>query len=156
MEGEKTLKEQLKSSYRNGELQHTHYIHYYDPDNMETASDILRRDKWTLDHIKDLEREIDLLKEYRLLLAERYNYLESAATAPVIMLKREKSYYENKVYYYLIESKRILDTGKDIQVNSTKYPGSERRQAIADYNAYIKGHPGIIAIKDIEKGKWER
>ena len=116
----------------------------------------LTRDQWTVDYIKDLEQEIEMLKEYRLLLSDRYNYLESATTVPVIILKREKSYYENKVYYYLIEYKRILDTGKDIQVSSKKYPGSERKQAIADFNSYIKGHPGIIAEKDIEKGKWER
>jgi len=156
MEGEKTLLEKIKASYRRGELQHTHYVHYFDPDQLETTTDVLRRDQWTVDHIKDLEHEIEMLKEYRLLLSERYNYLESVTTVPVILLKREKNYYANKVYYYLIEYKRILDTGKDIQVSSKKYPGSERRQAIADYNAYIKSHPGIIAEKDIEKGKWER
>ena len=156
MEQEKTLKEKIKGSYRPGQLDRTHYIHYLDPDDMESADRILYYDKRTLEDIKTLEKEIETLKEYRLLLAERYNLLETAPTAPVITLKREKSYYENKVYYYLIESKKYLETGKEVQVNSTKYPGAERKQAINAYNEYVKAHPGIIAVMDIAKGKWER
>lgn len=36
------------------------------------------------------------------------------------------------------------------------YPGTERRQALKDFAAYQKSHPGIIAVKDIEKARWER
>ena len=152
-----TMKELFKGyNCHHDTVEHNHRISYVDPEVMDETKRILFYDSWSKDHIEAMEKEIALLKEYRIALAERYNYLESAATTPVIKLKRERSYSDNKVFYYLIEYKRILDTGKDIQVNSTKYPGSERRQAIADYNAYIKGHPGIIAIKDIEKGKWER
>lgn len=62
-----------------------------------------------------------------------------------------------KVKYYL-DVKKVYDT-LEIEPETIKrnvYPGTGRSQAIKDFEAYQKSHPGIIAVKDIEKGKWER
>ncbi len=53
------------------------------------------------------------------------------------------------------ESRRNLDTGAETETERTTYPGTMRSQALKDYAAYVKAHPGIIAEKDIEKSKWE-
>lgn len=59
---------------------------------------------------------------------------------------------------YYLEIKKVYDVpGIDPEtIDSTVYPGAGRSQAIKDFEAYQKSHPGIIAVKDIEKGKWER
>lgn len=50
----------------------------------------------------------------------------------------------------------IVDCGKEVEQERTTYPGTARSQAIKDYNAYVKSHPGILAYLEIEKSQWER
>ncbi len=139
--------------------------HIYDIADMFEAADIIRRDKWTAEAIERIEEGLQILKDYRVALAERYAEIETAATIPVIRLRRYKGYYsDNKVYYYLEQITRYVDQpDKDKGTSytdrideSTKYPGTERKQALNDFEAYKKAHPGIIAELDIEKARWER
>lgn len=126
------------------------------PYALNELSKVLYYDGRASDYIADLESKIEQLKAYRLALAERYNYLATAPTQPVVRLKRERRYYENKIYYFMITYSRNLLDGSEIVTSSTKYTGKDRNKAIADYKAYIKSHPGIIAEMSIEKPKWER
>lgn len=145
--------------------QYTHHVTYHDPRTLYEAAQIAHYDKWTAEKILDLEKEIASLKEYRAALAERYSELLTAATVPVIKLKRHKDSYTNKVFYYLEEITRYLDEPDNRSYvktpytdridNSTKYEGKARREALQAFEAYKKAHPGIIAILDIEKARWE-
>ena len=59
---------------------------------------------------------------------------------------------------YYLDVKKVYDIpGIDPEtIKRNVYPGTGRSQALKDFAAYQKSHPGIIAVKDIEKGKWER
>lgn len=94
------------------------------------------------------------LAEYRADLARRYGELAAAPRVRFVRLKRYKQ-YDNHVTYTLDIGSRLLDgTGED--VTTTKYPGTQRAKAIADYKALLKKYPGITAELDIAKSKWER
>lgn len=126
------------------------------PDALKEPEKVLYYDNKAIDYIKALADKIEQLKAYRMALAERYNYLATAPTQSIVRLKRQRQYYDNKVYYFLVTYSRNMLDGSETETASTKYTGQERHKAIADYKAYIKSHPGIIAEMDIKKSKWER
>ena len=125
-------------------------------DSIDELSRIEYYDTSTKKTIEQLESTIQALQIYRLSLFERYNLLSTSPKQLLIKLKREKSYSESKVYYFLIEIEKNLTTGNEVITKTTKYSGSNRKQAFEDYESYIKSHPGITAIKETEKGKFER
>lgn len=125
------------------------------PEDLDTTARVKDYDKSAERIIQELEEKIRQLKVYRIALAERYNYLATAPTAPVVRLTRRKT-YEGKVFYYLTIYERNLLDGKEVKTNSTTFPGKERHKAIAAYNDYVQAHPGIVAEMDIEKRGWER
>ena len=106
--------------------------------------------------IEELSHKINQLTAYRLSLTERYNFLETALTVPVVRLIRERDYYNKKVHYYLCTLRRFDDSGIDVEESRRQYPGIERNNAICDFRAYVKAHPGIIAEMDIEKQRGEK
>lgn len=125
------------------------------PDQLDTTARVKDYDKSTERIINELKTKIEQLKIYRIALAERYNYLATAPTVPVVRLTRQKT-YEGKVFYYLeVYSRNLLD-GHETKTSSTTFPGKERYKAIAAYNDYVKAHPGIAAETDIEKRSWEK
>ena len=125
------------------------------PDQLDTIARVKDYDQTAERTIQELEEKIQQLKAYRIALAERYNYLATAPTVPVVRLTRRKT-YEGKVFYYLeVYSRNLLD-GKEVKASSTTFLGKERHKAIATYNDYVKAHPGITAEMDIEKRSWER
>ena len=125
------------------------------PGDLDTTARVKDCDQSAECIIQELEAKVQQLKVYRIALAERYSYLATAPTAPVVRLTRRKA-YEGKVYYDLITYSRNLLDGKEVKTSSTTFPGKERRKAIAVYNDYVKAHPGITAEIDIEKRSWER
>ena len=125
------------------------------PDQLDTTARVKDYDKSAERIIQELEEKIQQLKAYRIALAERYNYLATAPTVPVIRLTRQKT-YEGRVFYYLTTYERNLLDGHETKTSSTSYTGKERHKAIATYNDYVKAHPGITAEMDIEKRSWER
>lgn len=125
------------------------------PDDLDTTARVKDYDQTAERTIQELEEKIRQLKVYRIALAERYNYLATAPTAPIVRLTRRKT-YEGKVYYDLITYNQNLLDGQEVKTSSTTFPGKERHKAIAAYNDYVQAHPGIAAEMDIEKRSWER
>lgn len=113
-------------------------------------------DKSAADHIQQLQQAIEDLTGYRKQIFDR---LQTVYTAPYnlkISLKREKR-YQDKVFYFLTVEKVFVDGGIDpLLIESTRYTGTERAQAIKDYRAALKAHPGVACEMDIAKGKWEK
>lgn len=155
-EQDKALKD-LFSRYghpaREADIRITGYLLH--PGDLDTTARVKDYDKSAERTIQELEEKIRQLKVYRIALAERYNYLATAPTAPVVRLTRRKT-YEGKVYYDLITYNRNLLDGQEVKTSSTTFPGKERHKAIAAYNDYVKAHPGITAEMDIEKRRWEK
>lgn len=58
---------------------------------------------------------------------------------------------------YLIVEK-VFDTPgiKPVEIQRTTYSGPERRDALKAFEAYKKSHPGVEAVLDIEKARWEK
>lgn len=113
--------------------------------------------KTTAEAIKDCEDMITKLKQYQKQLFDRVQEIETAPYHHRVQLIREKRWRESRVVYHLIVEKVYDVPGIDpTEIRRTNYPGAERRQAIAAFELYKKTHPGIEAIKDIEKGAWEK
>jgi hypothetical protein len=107
--------------------------------------------------IEDCNAMIETMQRYQKKLYDRVQEIETAPYHHRVQLIREKRWRESKVVYHLIVEKVYDVPGiKPAEIQRTNYPGTERRQAIAAFEAYKKTHPGIEAIKDIEKGKWEK
>ena len=125
------------------------------PDKLTETSRVAQYDKSAAEAITQCQKAIEILTAYRVALAERYNEISAAPRIPVVKLIREKRWKQN-VKYYLITCSRNLAEGIDTEETRKAYEGTERRQAIKDFEAYCRNHPGITAEKDIEKPKWER
>lgn len=107
--------------------------------------------------IEDCKDMIRKLERYQQMLFDRVQQIETAPYHHRVTLLRQRGFYDKKVTYHLIVEKvREGDGIKPEEIQRSKYPGTERRQALADFETYKKAHPGIEAVKDIEKSKWER
>lgn len=128
--------------------------------NPKTIDDMSRAIYWgnnAAHYIQECEAMITQLKQYQQMIFERVQELESAPYHHRVTLKRENRYYQKRVYYYLIVDK-VFDTPgiQPVEIQRTTYTGPERRDAIKAFEAYKKSHPGIEAVLNIEKARWEK
>lgn len=106
--------------------------------------------------MKEAQDTINALASYRKGLADRYAQLSTAPYTLRLELERHReSWRDGKVFYYIRISK-IYEDGTTVRELSETYKGTERREALARFEALKKQRPGIEAVKNIEKGKWER
>ena len=104
--------------------------------------------------INRLENYILQLKAYEIALTERYNYLETVPKKQKIKLQRYKKYRGN-VFYHIIFYEVNLDTNEEIEIKRTTYKGTERKQALIDFESLKTEYKSAIFVKDIEKSKYE-
>ncbi len=105
-------------------------------------------------YIEDCKNMIKQLLQYQQQLYERVKELESSPYHHRVTLLRENRYYQKRVFYYLIVEKVFDAPGiRPVEIQRTKYPGAERREAIKAFETYKKTHPGIEAVLDIEKSR---
>ena len=131
--------------------------HLIDP---KTIDDLDRAVYWggnAAHYIAECEGMINQLKKYQQMIYERVQELETAPYHHRVTLLRENRYYQKRVYYYLIVEK-VFDTPgiKPVEIQRTTYSGPERRDALKAFEAYKKSHPGVEAVLDIEKARWEK
>ena len=124
------------------------------PDKLDTAQRIADYDKSAAQTIERCKELIEDLVLYRQDLARRYAELETMPYTLRLELEREKR-YDNKVHYYVRIIKAYED-GSEIREIDEAYAGTERHEALARFNQLKKERPGIEAVKNIEKGKWEK
>lgn len=124
------------------------------PEKLDTRKRITWYDESAARAIADMESYIAMLKEYRADLAKRYAELSAMPYTMRLELKRDKR-YQGPVYYHL-KLLKVYQDGHTEPESSTTYHGTERHKAIAAFEAMKKQRPGIEAVKDIAKGKWER
>ena len=126
----------------------------------KTIDDLDRAIYWgssAADHIKQCEAMIDQLKQYQQMIYERVQEIETAPYHHRVTLLRENRCYQKRVFYYMIVEK-VFDTPgiKPVEIQRTPYSGPERRDALKAFEAYKKSHPGVEAVLDIEKARWEK
>lgn len=138
------------------ELNETRCIYLPDPRTINTLDRLTYHGGQADRYITELTAVIETMQAYQMLVYERIQELTTAPYHTEVHLTREKR-YDNKVRYHL-EVKKVYDVPgiNPVTTERTTYPGTERHKALADFTAYQKAHSGIIAIKDIEKAKWER
>lgn len=152
-----TLAQRFKDSHHR-ELNETRHIYLPNPDKLHTTKDLTYHGSQAARYAAEFKAMIETMEAYQSLIYDRVQALMQAPYHMEIHLRRERRYYnDNKVFYYL-EAVKVYDTPgiEPETIERTTYPGTERRKAIADFAAYQKSHPGIIAVKDIEKARWER
>lgn len=130
--------------------------YYANPDSIHELKRIKRADENAARDIERMQEKIAQLTAYRAALTERYNYLSTAPTVPVVRLIRQRNYSTNKVFYYLRTYTRNILDNHEVEISCTTYTGTERKKAIDDFKQYVKTHPGIESEMQIEKSRWER
>ena len=142
-------------SYRR-EFNETRHFYLPDPGSLNTLKDCTYQGGQAAQYAAELKAMIETMEAYQSLIYDRVQELTTAPYHMELHLTRHKR-YDNKVHYYL-EAKKVYDAPgiKPETIERTTYPGTERHKALQDFAAYQKSHPGIIANKDIAKGKWER
>lgn len=123
------------------------------PDRL-VAKDIKFCDESAARVIQECEETAAALREYRQALAARYAQLSTMPYTYRLELKREKA-WKGAVTYYL-RLLRVYEDGHEEIEQRAEYPGTARHKAIKDYQAALKTRPGIDAVMNIEKGRWER
>lgn len=144
----------MRLDYTRGTIDHTKYIHLYDPRKTADIGTLQNYDDWARRSIAELEQEIETIKSYRLDLMERAQYLTAEPGTLSIELHRRRTYRGNVEYY--LQFVRTYPDGTSNTEQNTMYPGSERHKAIAAYKAACKAHPGAPCVLDIEKSQRER
>ena len=126
------------------------------PKKLKEQERIKRADETAERVIRECQEAIAQLVDYRRALAERYAMLETAPyTLRLEIDRRREGYTAPKVFYY-VRILRVFEDGTTVPELSETYKGTERRNALARFEALKKQRPGIEAVKDIEKGAWER
>lgn len=151
-----TLTEHFKSYRR--EFNETRRFYLPDPRSLNTLTACASNGGSAASYAADLRAMIETMEAYQQLIFDRVQELTTAPFHHELHLTREKKYYaDNKVFYYM-EVKKVYDAPgiNPETIERTTYPGTERHKALADFAAYQKSHPGIIAVKDIAKAQWER
>ena len=151
-------KEKLLEHFRNyrRELNETRHFYLPDPRSVNTMERLSYHGSHAARYAAELRQLIETMEAYQQIIFDRVQELTTAPYHTELHLERERR-YDNKVKYHLLV-KKVYDTPgiEPETIERTTYPGTERHKAIADFEAYKKSHPGIIAVKDIAKGKWER
>lgn len=127
----------------------------YEPKSYTTGADLLAADLRAAEDIAQLTHYITALKKYRKSLAERMEQLATMGFYTKCELRRERQWRDSKVFYYIIIS-MVFDDGTEQITESTKYIGTERNKALADYESIRKANPHWKCSKDIERKAWEK
>lgn len=135
---------------RDGEVELKLWGSFTHPNKLKDLDRIRREDERAAHLLRELQEIAEQLTAYRATLAERYGIIATAPTVPVVKLTRRRS-YDKHVYFDLVTARVLVDTKTEIEDSRTTYEGKSRKQAIDDYKAYVKAHPGIIAEMDIER-----
>ena len=151
-----TLAQHFKGYRR--EFNETRHFYLPDPRSLNTLKECTHQGASAARYAAELKALIETMESYQQLIYERVRELTTAPYHHELTLTRERrTYRDNKVFYYL-DVKKVYEVPSisPETVERTTYPGTERHKALADFAAYQKSHPGIIAEMDIAKGKWER
>lgn len=132
------------------------WIMFYNAGHLKELKEIAHADKRAAQDIAELENLISDLKEYRQALAARYAQLETMAYADRLELERRPDGWRGGNITYYLRVVRKYEDGTENVMQNEAFPGKRRREAIKCFDELRKQRPGIEAVKDIEKKKWER
>lgn len=132
-----------------------HHMNLFNPAKTADFDRLRLWDDWAAEDIKELLHTVTILKEYREEIAKRAQKVACMDFHTRVTLKRERSRWENRIYYHLITD-IVLEDGTVKNFERVKYTGEERHKAIKAFRDMKKNCPGYEYIEDIEKPQWER
>ena len=130
------------------------WAHLMKPDSLDELRRIADYDKTAARVIAECQETIENMKLYRQSLAARYAEFSTMLYSLRLELERKKD-YNGKVYYY-VKLLKAYEDGTTIKEIYESYNGTERSAALKRFEQLKKERPGIEAVKNIEKGKWEK
>lgn len=130
------------------------YLYLDDPSDVCNLETLRCRDRNASNLLVRLQSAIDRVQAYRLDMADRAQFLATAAYTVSIELHRHRV-YQGSVTFQL-ETVRTYSDGTRYTESRTTFPGKERHKAIAAYKTACRAHPGAETVLDIEKARWER
>ena len=136
---------------------HAYSAYIKKPDKIKSLSELQEYDKKAVSEIEYLKSKIELLNLYRVELYNRFQEINSANYHLQIRIERQRRYYENKVFYYII-MENIPDR-EDVaprEVLAETFQGKDRHNALKRFAELCKQYPHAEIIKKIEKLQWER
>ena len=150
-----TWQELFAHSWRGDEAEIKIFDHLRHPDKLTDTDGVALYDRSAAGTIQRMEEALEALKGCRQALAERYAVLATMPYKLRLDLIRHKGWYDKRVTCTL-RLVRVYEDGHEETEHETKYPGTERRAAIATFEAMQKQRPGIECNVDISKKSWER
>lgn len=124
------------------------------PEALDTFDRIKHYDTQAAQMVAQCKKLIEDMSEYRQALAARYNELATMPSRRRLKLERYVN-YDNRKFYY-IRHITEYDDGTSVETETERFPGKERRAALARFAELKKQYPGIAAEMDIEKKSWEK
>ena len=119
--------------------------------NVKSIEDKLKRIMECKKYVEEFQNELNNYIE------SLYNRLQDFYTSNyklILLFKREKNYYDNKIYYYIaIQKIYDLDNADVVYLLNEKYAGSERHLAFKRIEKLKNQYPGIEFITNIKKGE---
>lgn len=121
---------------------------------MDKLSTIKMYDDIAARLIEECQSTVELLKEYRQALAQRYGQLETMPYKEELSLTRRKAYRGPVTFTVRLE--RRYSDGTTVNIFTEAFSGKERKQAIEKFNAMKSKRPGIATAVDLDKAIWEK
>ncbi|MBP3406559.1 MAG: hypothetical protein J6N18_10680 [Kiritimatiellae bacterium] len=132
----------------------TIYFDLQDPSNACSLETLRCRDRNASNLLARLQSAIDRVQAYRLDMADRAQFLATAAYTVSVELHRHRAYQGGVTFQ--LETVRTYSDGTRHTESRTVFTGKERHKAIAAYKAACRAYPGAENVLDIEKARWER
>ena len=124
------------------------------PEKQDRLESVIYQDRTAARLIEECQSTVELLKEYRQALAERYGQLETMPYKDELSLTRRKTYRGPVTFTVRLE--RRYSDGTTVNVFTEVFSGKERKQAVAKFNAMKSERPGIATSVDLDKASWEK
>lgn len=137
-------------------MRDTIYIDTYDQSQTTDIKKLLDADKSCQYTISRLYKAIEGLQSHRIELADQVKKVQALPFKNVLTIKRQKSYHENKIYYYIDIEKTYEGGLRSQSIFHECFTGTERKQAFLKFESLKKTYPGIETVINIEKPKWEK
>ncbi len=124
------------------------------PEKQDKLESVIYQDQTAARLILECLETVELLKEYRQALAQRYGQLETMPYREELSLTRRKAYRGPVTFTVRLE--RRYSDGTTVNIFTEVFSGKERKQAVEKFNAMKSGRPGIATAVDLDKGAWEK
>ena len=130
------------------------YIYITAPEKMTATKDVVWRDTQIAGSIAELERILADLREYRQALAARYAELETMSYKYTLKLER-CPHWQGRIEY-IVTLEKTMEDGTQTDELREVFSGKDRKKAFELFAKLKKERPGIEAIQDTEKKRWEK